>query len=46
MVGTFLLVFVLDEEKNHISNVKTEIVKYGFGQQLGNKGGVVIYCNT
>ncbi|CAD8188380.1 unnamed protein product [Paramecium octaurelia] len=42
MVGTFILVFVLDDEKLHISNVKTEIVKYGFGQSLGNKGGVII----
>lgn len=31
MVGTYVIVFVLDEEKHHISNIKTDVVKYGFG---------------
>ncbi|CAD8104052.1 unnamed protein product [Paramecium sonneborni] len=33
MVETFILIFVQDEEKLHFLNVKTEIVKYGFGKQ-------------
>ncbi|KAM3141483.1 Synaptojanin-2 [Paramecium bursaria] len=42
MVGIFVLIFVLKTEQSQFVNINTEIVKYGFGQLLGNKGAVII----
>lgn len=45
MVGCFITVFVLDEHKHRISNIRTCKVATGFGGQSGNKGAVATRFN-
>lgn len=36
------MIFVQKSEFPNVSNCTSEICKYGFGQKLGNKGGVIL----
>jgi hypothetical protein len=46
MVGCFILLFIRDDNKNRIKNIRTSKVKTGFGGQSGNKGSVAIRFNV
>ena len=43
LVGILLLVFIKESECYKINNLATDIVKCGLGNQLGNKGAVIIH---
>jgi hypothetical protein len=45
MVGCLIMLFVKEEHKHYINNIRTSRVKTGFGGQTGNKGSVAIRFN-